>query len=279
MTIHKLPTLSFVPVDSLLMHEHHDETRTRPLILRIRASAVFRNPPIVTPLNDGSGRYMMLDGANRTMAIRAMAFPHILVQVIEPDDPGLLLQTWNHIVWELNPRSFIDGLRRMPGIYLKRGSVRHAELDLESASDLVLVRTPSGSTYKAVTEENGLENRVLQLNRVVDSYRQRARLDRTFIRDVRYLREIYPLFSGLVIFPQFQMRDVLMLASQHCLLPSGITRFTISPRALHVNYPLEEFVAEKSLDEKNEDLQLWLQDRLARKTIRYYAEPTFLFDE
>jgi hypothetical protein len=46
-----------------------------------------------------------------------------------------------------------------------------------------------------------------------------------------------------------------------------------------VNYPLSELEAEITLEEKNSNLQRWLQDRLANKGVRYYAEATFLFDE
>ena len=82
----EFPQLAFLPVHNLLIHERHDNQRTRPLVLRIRASGVWRNPPIVTPLQDGSPRYMVLDGANRITALRQMDFPHALVQIVEPDD-------------------------------------------------------------------------------------------------------------------------------------------------------------------------------------------------
>jgi len=53
----------------------------------------------------------------------------------------------------------------------------------------------------------------------------------------------------------------------------------VSPRALHLNYPLEELAADRPLEEKNEALQRWIQERIARKGVRYYAEATVLFDE
>jgi hypothetical protein len=59
------PTLTFLPFDCLLIHERHDDQRTHPLILRIRSSGVFRNPPVVAPLEDGRGRYMVLAGVTR----------------------------------------------------------------------------------------------------------------------------------------------------------------------------------------------------------------------
>jgi hypothetical protein len=90
---------------------------------------------------------------------------------------------------------------------------------------------------------------------------------------------IYPQLCGLVIFPKFTINDLLVLAADGYLLPTGITRFIISPRALHLNYPLGELASSESLDTKNEKLQRWLMDQIARKHVRYYAESTFLFNE
>ncbi len=273
-----LPHLAFVPIEKLLHHERHDDSRTRPLVVRIRSSGILRNPPVVCPLQDGSGRYMVLDGANRITAFRHMGFPHALVQVVQPDDPGLTLQTWNHVVWELNADRFLKGIRSVPGIRLVP-SAADAQPSLEGDCGLALLLTCKGRAYSLCTEAPDLEMRVDLLNLVVDSYRTRCRLDRTNSRNVETLSNIYPLFSGLMAFPRFQVQDIMCLAGGGCLLPSGITRFTISPRALHINYPLEELASNRPLESKNAALELWLKDRLDKKGVRYYAESTFLFDE
>jgi len=274
-----LPTLTFLPVNDLVIHERHDDQRTRPLIIRIRSSGVFRNPPIVSPLQDGSGRYMVLDGANRVTALREMDFPHILVQVVEPDDPGLKLQNWNHVVWELNPQRFLNGIRVIAGIRLSPTHSEIAEPSLMDDCNLALICSCNRHHYTICTEAKELETRVELLNQIVDSYKERSRLDRTSSRDVEKLAQIYPQLSGVVIFPPFHIQDVMRLAGEGYMLPSGITRFTISPRALHVNYPLDELQADKPIAEKNAGLHKWLQERLEKKNVRYYAEPTFLFDE
>jgi hypothetical protein len=275
-----LPHLEFLSIDSLLIHERHDDTRTRPLVLRIRSSGVLRNPPVVSPLPDGSGRYMVLDGANRITALREMGFPHALVQVVQPGDPGLVLQNWNHVVWELEEPRFVHGLRSLPEVELSPLDGEEIDPDLEGDCGLVLVKTCSGENYSVCPNApRELVRRVGVLNAVVDSYRERCRLDRTSSRDVKNLADIYPQLCGLVVFPQFHLRDVMRLAGQGYLLPTGITRFTISPRALHVNYPLSELAAEKPVEQKNAELHKWIQERVARKGVRYYAEATFLFDE
>jgi hypothetical protein len=275
----QLPTLTFLPIESLLIHERHDDQRTRPLVLRIRASGVMRNPPIVCPLNDGTGRYMVLDGANRVTALHLMGSPHVLVQVVQPDDPGLVLQTWNHVVWELNPSRFLAGLRTIPETRLVPVKDEARELVLESECGLALVKTCKGSTYAVCSQADALIHRIQHLHALVDSYINRARLDRTNLRDVQILGEIYPQLCGLVIFPRFKLETLMRLVGEGYVLPAGVTRFMISPRALHINYDLQEITTPKPIEEKNAALHHWLQDRVAHKAVRFYAEATFLFDE
>lgn len=273
------PTLTFLPVDCLLIHERHDDQRTLPLIQRIRSSGVFRNPPIVAPLSDGSERYMVLDGANRVTALRQMSYPHVLVQVVQPDNPGLTLHTWNHVVWEMNPTRFISGIQALPGARMVLIDDPTAHPNLVGDCGLAFVENARGRRYAICAQANDLETHVQLLNNLVDSYKDRARFDRTSLLEARHLSEIYPSFCGLVIFPSFHIQDLLRLAGQAYLLPAGVTRFLISPRALHVNYPLDELAADKPIQVKNQALDEWIKERLARKGVRYYAEATYLFDE
>ncbi len=273
------PVLAFLPIDRLRIHESHDDQRTRPLIMRIRASGVFRNPPVVAPLEDGSDGYMVLDGANRVTALQEMGYPHCLLQVVQPDDAGVELQCWNHVVWELSPQRFLDGIRGLDGIELIHDPDRNILPSLSADCGLAMVQLPSGENFAVCCNAKSMKERVDLLNSIVRSYITRARLDRTSLQDVQPMLDIYPSMSGLVIFPAFDIHDLLYLASESYLLPAGVTRFMISPRALHLNYPLDELAADKPLEEKNRALQKWIQDRIAHKNVRYYAEPTYLFDE
>ncbi|HWQ83904.1 MAG TPA: hypothetical protein VN363_05020 [Anaerolineales bacterium] len=271
--------MTFLPLENITIHEHHDNSRIRPLINRLRSSKILRNPPIVTPYQPGSNHYIVLDGANRTMALRAMGFPHVLAQVVEPDDPGLDLQSWNHVIWEMNSRRFLDNLNSIPGLDLEPVPLGSVQANLYETCNLLLVRLGDGTTYSACTCVDDLTERVEFMNQIVNSYQDSARLDRTNSQDVHTLSQIYPLFCGLVIFPQIRIADILRLAAVGCLLPSGITRVTISPRALHIDYPLSELESDDPIEAKINRLDRWLKDLLARKGVRYYAEATYLFDE
>ena len=69
------------------------------------------------------------------------------------------------------------------------------------------------------------------------------------------------------------------LAGQGIVLPTGITRFTVSPRVLHLNYPLHELSSAKPIEYKQEFLDQWVGQRVKNKGVRLYTEATFLFDE
>ena len=269
--------MEILPVSSLLEHEWHDDQRTEPLMVRIEESGVWRNPPIVTPLQDGSQRYMVLDGANRIASLKKLMYPHALVQVVHPDDPGLKLYNWNHVIWGLGSSQFVADLEQLKDVYLVSGEDERPNLHKECG--IAVIEVERGDLFSICTKIEGLENRVELLNAIVDLYKDRANLDRTNEWSLVRLKAIYPDLCGLVIFPKFEVKDVLVLAGQGCMLPTGITRFMVSPRVLHLNYPLETMKANLPLEEKNAHLQDFIHQRLSEKGVRYYAEATYLFNE
>ena len=271
-----LPNLKILPLDKLILHEDHDLQRTLPLIGKLRAQGILRNPPIVIPLTDGSGRYMVLDGANRVTSLREMGFPHIVTQVVEPDDRNVGLQTWNHVVWGMGVRRFLKELKAVDTILVKQVDPKKSFHPPDTAP--ALIRLVNGNTYLAITPPGPFEQ-VHALHGLVNCYKEHACLDRTSQTLMEGFKHIYPDLTALVIFPRFEINTVLMLAGRNYLLPAGITRFTVSPRALHLNYPLHELSSGKPIEYKEAYLQHWVGERVKNKGVRHYAEATFLFDE
>jgi len=124
-----------------------------------------------------------------------------------------------------------------------------------------------------------LEWRVRNLNLLVDAYRDRCQLARTTARQAAGLERVFPDLTGLMVFPRFEQEEVLQSASAGWLLPAGLTRFVISPRALRVNYPIERLASDRPLEAKRAELEDWVRERAEARRVRYYAESTFLFDE
>ncbi len=278
MRIH-FPRLEMVPVEGLHPHEDHDPERAAPLARRIREMGVFRDPPIVMPLPFRAGHYMVLDGANRTFACRLLGLPHVLVQIVEPDSPVLRLDSWNHVVWDMPSEEFLARMQEALPWDLTPTAAEDAIVALEERQALLVVAVPPGRYYVVQHLEIDAPRLIDHLRRVVQAYMHRASLERTGLYDAGEIAEWFPQWTGLVVFPTFTVQEVLRVVQAGKLFPTGITRFMISPRALRLYYPLEELASSDSLEQKNQRLRAWIQERLRQKGVRYYGDTTMLFDE
>jgi hypothetical protein len=124
-----------------------------------------------------------------------------------------------------------------------------------------------------------LEARNRLLNAIVDLYREN-RFYRMSTDSLDVARERHADVTTLLVFPHFAPAEVLELATSGAKLPAGITRHLIRWRALRINVPLECMAAnDRPLDAKNAWLRSWLQEKFERRQVRFYEEPTVLFDE
>ena len=117
------------------------------------------------------------------------------------------------------------------------------------------------------------------LNEIVSSYQGRLRYFRVKSDEMEALLPYYDGAAALVAFPCFQPDEVTHLASNGAKLPAGITRHVIPQRALRVNFPLHILNQDRPLEEKNGWLLEQIKHRLLNREIRFYQEPTVLFDE
>jgi len=275
--IQNLPNLRILPLDSLILHEDHDNQRTLPLVEKLRAAGILRNPPIVMPLTDGSDRYMVLDGANRVTSLQEMEFPHIVAQVVDVNNPNVNLQTWNHVVWGMSTKTLMSAIRKIKDVELVKVNTRKS-LDAPKYVP-VQIRTSDGKFYLLQESPSELSEHINTLHNVVNTYKTSASLDRTSQTLIDTFKTIYHDLTALIIFPSFKIKTVLKLAAQKIVLPTGITRFTVSPRGLHLNYPLHELSSGKPIEYKAAYLKQWIEERVKKKGVRLYSEATFLFDE
>jgi hypothetical protein len=274
----RLPDLRFVPVDALIPHEQHDQHRSGPLARRLREQGVLRNPPIVTPLPPDDERFVVLDGANRATAAREAGLPHIVVQVVRYEDPGLRLTTWHHALSDMPTPEFERALGKVEGLACLETDLRHARAVLARREAIAFIALGQG----AITLHGGgeLHQRNQVLNRVVDTYRTSARLYRVASDSLSQAQSEHADVTALVVFPQFEPEEVLELATSGARLPAGITRHLIPRRALRLNIPLERLAdMEQSLAAKNEWLETWMRDKVHQRQVRFYQESTVLFDE
>jgi hypothetical protein len=279
MTAHQrqpeMPDLRVLPVENLLLHEQHDPLRSAPLMERLQADGVLKNPTIVAAV-PGEERYVVLDGAHRVTAMREMGIAHIAVQVVDYEDPELILDTWHHLVKGV--ADFKRLLLSVQGVTMKGADPVHARAQLARREILALVEYPDGEVC-TVKAEGDLHLRTQRLNEIVDLYKLRGRIFRASSDHLPSLLPLYDEVSALVVFPRFTPAEIVDLARIGACLPAGITRHLIPRRALRINLPLTLLGSDASLPEKNAWLADWMKQKVAAKAARFYAESTFLFDE
>lgn len=263
------PNLQIVPTDAVLPHEAHDTQRALPLIERLRNESFIINPPIVAPINET--QYVILDGANRCYAFQQLTYPNILVQVVTYESGYVDLKTWSHIVSDWDAGDFMAQLSALPDVELVAGQRTHA---------IAHILFRDGRLFAVQSSVENTHQRNAALCKMVAIYQQNARLYRTAMAEPTEIWPLYDKAVALVIFPEYQPSDIIAAAKHNAYLPAGVSRHIVHGRALRVNYPIALLRDENVLlDEKNNALQTWLQDRLAQRKVRYYAEATYQFDE
>jgi hypothetical protein len=243
------------------------------------SEGVLRNPPIVFPLQGVMGNYLVLDGANRTHALKMMKVPHILVQVASPGGSGFKLSAWNQVVIGISPEELLSIFDGIAEISLKKEEHLGSGTVGFGSSILIQVHLAAYEIYNVFTRSSDPQVRVQLLNFILARIGQFARFDRTHLDDLDVLTDLHPDLAGLIVFPCYQFDEIINLAESGQMIPAGITRFSISPRALRVNYKISDLRSDQSLAEKNESLMNWIQERVSQKGVRVYSETTVMFDE
>lgn len=273
MTIKEVPTpdLRIVPTPSLKPHEEHDSQRSAPLIESLKTARYMINPPLVAPMDADANDYVILDGANRAYCFSALDYPHILVQVASYDSGLVELENWQHVVGGWNSDALLRHLGALRAITL---------CDAEIVDALAHIYLRDGRIVSICANAASLHEKNAALRQVVAIYQQNAALHRTTLSDTEEVWSLYPDAIALIIFQRYTPDDIIAAARDYAYLPPGISRHIVNGRAIRVNYPLE-YLRDSNQDvhEKNVILRRWMQEKLASRQIRYYAEGTYQFDE
>lgn len=270
-----VPRLWVWPVDRLLLHEEADAARVERLADALRRDGVLRNPPVVAALDDG--RAVVLDGANRITAVRTLGLPHAVVQEIAYEDPNVHLSVWRHFVAEDVPGMLRGAAAALdPARALGVDGEAEAEARIAAGEALAAVVDARGGVVlrRADAGAPGAET----LRRLAALYRRAHAVHRI---ERGRLAEIDAAYGpgALVLFRRFEKVDIVALAREGGRLPAGITRHVIPGRALRLNAPLAWLAGDIDAAAAQAALDAQLRQRWQTHGVRYYAEPTFLFDE
>ncbi len=262
------PTLRIVPIGDVLPHEKGDVQRSRPLMTRLQAAKFFTNPPVVARIP--GDKYVLMDGANRYYSLKHLGFQHILVQVADYKTKFVELGVWQHIVSDWDIADFVHQLKGIKSIHIRDG------WDSDAVAQILL---REGPVYSVHAKTDSIIERSFTLRQVVECYHHHATLYRTPLTDPTQIWALYPSSIALVMFPTYLPQNIIEAATQKAYLPPGLSRHIIHGRALKLNYPMDRLRENLPLEQKNRQLQQWVQQKMAERSVRYYAEATYQFDE
>ncbi|RMG90500.1 MAG: pyridoxal-phosphate dependent enzyme [Chloroflexi bacterium] len=268
-------SLEIVPSELVIPHEQIDEKRVARLMKRLEEDGRLVNPPITIFWN---GRYIVLDGATRSTALKRLGYPYTIVQVVRPGQDTFELHTWYHAISSKRPFSeLLNLLQQIPGLQLTPIETHQAQTALRQPDTLCYFLDRNGNTTLATIQPGA--NRLQVMNELVATYTNWGDVERTLLTDLPRLLAQFPQMTAVAIFPQFKPETVFEVASQGELLPAGLTRFVIPGRILRLNADLKRLHQDEPLAAKRAWFNRFLQEKLARSRLRYYQEPVILLDE
>lgn len=267
--------LRVVPMDKVVPHEHFDQKRVDRLAGRLEEDGMLGNPPVVVQSEDG--RYIVLDGATRTTALKQLGYKHGIVQVVSPEE-GLGLHTWYHVICQIGVEELLKLLKSLPNIRVEETNIERAADEMFEYGGLCYVQTIDNRVY-LIYPAQGV-NRLEALNQFTEAYIEAGHVDRTLNSNILSLKNEYEVLAAVVIFPEYTVNQVMQATlSSGRLFPAGITRFIIPGRILRLNADLSVLKSDLSLREKNRWLHELLVEKQGKGGIRYYGEPVYLLDE
>ena len=274
----ELPDIQLLPIEALIPHEDCDPRRVEKLSKRLLEEGLLKNPPVIAEI-PGSDQYVVLDGANRVTTFQTLGVPHIVAQLVSYDSPGVLLDTWYHVVSGMQQHDFERGLLDIPNMRIEKSTLIEARKNI--ATGLARPYVVGNGSIEIIipdTEADG-DKQIKMLNHIVDVYRGKADIFRASNDVWEIQKPYYPDIIALVVFPRLHPEDIIEAARNAERIPSGITRHIIQARAININIPIGILMADWSFKRKKEWMDQWMMERMSVNAIRYYAESTFSFNE
>lgn len=271
--------IAIVPLRDVILHEEIEHQRVGKIKTRLRNDRVLKNPPIVTEAQDaGITRYIVLDGASRTTALRELNVPDILTQIVDYHSPTLRLESWNHLLLDTTPEALRHDFDDVACVTMVELDAAHAQQELDARAILGYLKFSDGRII-GLRCSSDLKEQAEALNEVVRAYEARVELYRVASTDFEAHVADPNRLAAIMVFPRYTPEEIVQLALSGARVPMGITRHIIPGRVLRVNLPLDILESNQSLDEKNAWLDAWLQEKMRNRSVRFYQEPVFLFDE
>lgn len=248
--------LTLLEPEQICFHESYETARLDKICRAIEEEGVLRNPPPIVKMPNGN--YLLLDGAHRMMALKALGCQQVAVQVV-PDD-RVELSSWKHL---LPIGGWWDVLKQDP-------LIGWSDEPIEDRM-LAHVTEANGRTHYlyALGTDQSLFSHLKSWHRVVSLYQHDY-----FVR--RIPQNVHTQVGEgelLLSFHEYTLQELKQVVEANQLMPAGVTRMMIDGRMLNLRIPLE-LLRNPSREQAESDWNS-LRDGWA-KSLRLYTEPVYI---
>lgn len=252
-----LERLTPVPLDDLVLHESVEPARLQRVTRALNRSGILKSPVLTTPLS--GGKYLVIDGAHRVVALRRIGADMALTQMFNQGEYEIT--AWHHLVKVHRIPCGIENLLTGRCTVCERGFSKGVCLAVAQMAGRVRhMCCPSADLGEAVAMLRDLAAGCLAAGRV----RRISPDDRDPGQAViRYLRIAYRPWS----FDRIQE-----MADRDLVLPAGVTRFVAPGRVLGADIPLPMLSCDRRTSLASRDIR----QHVEKLSLRYYAEPVFI---
>ena len=277
-----IPNLQLVRVENVRFHEHPERSRTQRLVERVRQEQRLRNPPIVADM--GSGDFLLLDGANRVSAFLELDYSHIPVQVVDYGDERVQLKGWHHLLVNGRALNLHQELGNLPATQLKEVPQNRLPHLLELRTVYAVLVDEQAICWGLFPSDQDAEieirQRISMMDQVVSSYEGQSKLERIKLADFSLLPEVMnSVEHQMCLFPVLTKNELLQMARQGVMIPTGLTRHLIPGRALGINIDLSFLTALSDAEAKITHFRKYIDDLEVAGRIRFYEESVFVMNE
>lgn len=268
--------LELIKLSDIRLHEATENIRLRNIYNRISKSKYLINPVIVGKHNE---ELILLDGANRYGSLKEIGCKLILAQVLDYKDNELILEKWNHFVYDFDI-NILKMFCERNSVSYKKTSYNEGLKVLENNFSFLLAADIVRDECILVNLSTKLDELLSQIDMITKLYFKHNPFDRSEC-DIKYsdLRKYTRREGVLIVFPTFQKQHIVIIANNNHRLPAGISRHRIQNRVLHVKYEIKKLMSDKNLPDKQEELKKLLIDKIDKNKVRQYQESVIVFDE
>ncbi len=273
-----LPKLEVIPINKLILHEEADSKRIERLTKRIKRDGCFKNPIIVAKFNKHDSQFLVLDGVHRAKALEKLGCRDVIGQVVNYFDEGVKVYTWAHLLFGGRQKELLGKIRRIRGLKLIKADKEKAERLLKGKRIVGYFLLKDGNIF-LLRSESGLKVRTEKLGEVVRACEAVSEVSRLLKNEIEHLLKKHNDAFAVLVVPTYNKKDILKLTLNGLKIPAGVTRHIIPNRVLGFNIGLSILKKSSSLDNKNEMLRKFIEQKIKDKKIRLYPESVFVFDE